>query len=417
MHKRGLRTTASCCKGSTGSPIGTGIRRNSQATARSAGTRLLRSKPPAIRHGRFDLIWLPPPSFAGAHSAGYNPKEYFNLSNSYGDLAQHLSMLASLLGNGVEPIADVVINHRDGSHRWADFKNPDWGTWAITRNDEAFTNPNSDVYGTPENERGAAEEQPVEYAQHGGTTYGYGSFRDIDHTSERVRRDLIRHLLQLKSAGYRGWRYDMVHGYHAKWIAVYNRASAPTFSVGEYDWDKPDEQRGWIWHTATVPGRLDTASSVFDFMTMFHLKDNKSNYAARYESGRRDRSATPPMDIRGRTGPSRSWRTTIPVTAPTRTGRRSRGMKSDSFANGWEVEQGYAHILTHPGVPTVYWKHYFDWGVRPQGQDPCGDQCQEGGGRPRRKYRASAGQRPHGRGLCGADRRAQWRPLRSDRRR
>ena len=41
---------------------------------------------PAIRQGRFDLIWLPPPSFAGAHSAGYNPKEYFNLSNSYGDL-------------------------------------------------------------------------------------------------------------------------------------------------------------------------------------------------------------------------------------------------------------------------------------------------------------------------------------------
>jgi len=61
---------------------------------------------PAIRHGRFDLIWLPPPSFAGAHSAGYNPKEYFNLSNSYGDAAQHLSMLRSPLGNGVEPVAD-----------------------------------------------------------------------------------------------------------------------------------------------------------------------------------------------------------------------------------------------------------------------------------------------------------------------
>jgi alpha-amylase len=58
-------------------------------------------------------------------------------------------MLRSLLGNGVEPVADIVINHRDGSHSWADFKNPDWGTWAITRNDEAFTNPRSDVYNTP----------------------------------------------------------------------------------------------------------------------------------------------------------------------------------------------------------------------------------------------------------------------------
>ena len=99
---------------------------------------------PAIRQGRFDLIWLPPPSFAGAHSAGYNPKEYFNLSNSYGDFAKHLWMLASLLGNGVEPVADVVINHRDGTQRWADFKNPEWGTWAITRGDESFTNANSE---------------------------------------------------------------------------------------------------------------------------------------------------------------------------------------------------------------------------------------------------------------------------------
>jgi len=37
-------------------------------------------------------------------------------------------------------------------------------------------------------------------------------------------------------------------------------------------------------------------------------------------------------------------------------------MRSDSFANNWQVEQAYAQILTHPGVPCVYWKHYFDWG-------------------------------------------------------
>jgi alpha-amylase len=323
--------------------------------------RIVAEQAPAIRHGRFDLIWLPPPSFAGAHSAGYNPKEYFNLGNGYGDQATHLAMLGSLLDHGVEPVADVVINHRDGAQRWADFRNPDWGPWAITRNDEAFSNPGSEVFGTPEHERGAAEERPAEYAPHGGTTYEYGSFRDLDHTSARVRRDLIRYLLQLRSAGYRGWRYDMVHGYHARWIAVYNRASAPTFSVGEYDWDKPDEQRGWVWHSATVPGRLDTASSVFDFMTMFHLKDNKSNYAARYDGGR---------GIVRDTIDALAWKNrAVTFLENHDTGYRTNedgtpqpGHASDSFANGWEVEQGYAYILTHPGVPTVYWKHYFDWG-------------------------------------------------------
>src|SRR5262245_5330618 len=39
---------------------------------------------PAIRAARFDLIWLPPPSYTGdssadKFSAGYNPKQYFRL--------------------------------------------------------------------------------------------------------------------------------------------------------------------------------------------------------------------------------------------------------------------------------------------------------------------------------------------------
>ena len=36
--------------------------------------------------------------------------------------------------------------------------------------------------------------------------------------------------------------------------------------------------------------------------------------------------------------------------------------ETDPFANNWEIEQVYAQILTHPGVPSVFWKHYFDWG-------------------------------------------------------
>src|SRR5262249_23309894 len=35
--------------------------------------RIVGEQAAAIRQARFDLIWLPPPSFAGAHSAGYNP--------------------------------------------------------------------------------------------------------------------------------------------------------------------------------------------------------------------------------------------------------------------------------------------------------------------------------------------------------
>jgi alpha-amylase len=324
---------------------------------------IVREQAPALRAGRFDLIWLPPPSYAGERSAGYNPKEYFRLDNSYGSFAQHRAMLEALLASGVEPVADIVINHRDGASRWADFRNPDWGPWAITRNDEAFTNEASELFDTPVDQRGAPEEQPTAYAGHGGTTYTYPSFRDLDHTNRQVRRDIIRYLRQLQSIGYRGWRYDMVHGYHARWIAVYNRATHPTFSVGEYDWDKHAAQRGWIWHSATTANDPATASSVFDFSSFFTLKDNKGNYTALYGYGNG-------IGMVGDNTDSIAWKNrAVTFLENHDTGYRTNEdgtpqehHEHDNFLNDWQVEQGYAHLLTHPGVPTVYWKHYFDWG-------------------------------------------------------
>lgn len=325
---------------------------------------IVREQAPRLRAARFDLIWLPPPSFAGTLSAGYNPKEYFRLDNSYGSFEQHRAMLEALLANGVEPVADIVVNHRDGATRWADFRNPDWGTRAITRDDEAFTNPGSEVFDTPIDQRGAAEERPVEYAGHTGTTYAYGSFRDIDHSNRDVRRDIIRYLLQLKSLGYRGWRYDMVHGYHARWLVQYNKATHPTFSVGEYDWDKHAGQRGWVWHTATTPGDPATASSVFDFSGFFTLKDHKGDYTAWYGFGNG-------IGLVGDTTDGVAWKNrAVTFLENHDTGYRTNEdgtpqehHEHDNFLNDWQVEQGYAYLLTHPGVPTVYWKHYFDWGA------------------------------------------------------
>ena len=318
---------------------------------------------PTIRDGRFDLIWLPPPSFSGPISAGYNPKEYFRLDNSYGDFPRHRAVLEALLHSGVEPVADIVVNHRDGSHSWADFQNPAWDTRSITRDDEAFTNPDSDVFDTPLEQRGAPEETPSEYAGPVGTTYAYNSFRDLDHTNPTVRRDIIRYLKQLQSLGYRGWRYDMVHGYHARWIAVYNRATHPTFSVGEYDWDKQPAQRGWVWNTATTPGDLTTASDVFDFSGYFTLKDHKGDYAALYGYGNG-------IGLVGDTTDGLPWKNrAVTFLENHDTGYRTNEdgtpqehHEHDSFLNDWQVEQAYAYLLTHPGIPTVYWKHYFDWG-------------------------------------------------------
>jgi alpha-amylase len=316
-----------------------------------------------IRDGHFDLVWLPPPCWAGQRSAGYNPKQYWKFENSYGDLKQHRGMLEALLKSGVEPVADLVLNHRDGETSWADFKNPDWGLGAICRSDEVFSNPNSPFKDTPLDQRGAEEERPKEYTQHGGTCYQYPSFRDIDHTNPTVRRDILKYMLSLKSLGYRGWRYDMVHGYHAKRLALYNKRTQPTFSVGEYDWGAHAEMRGWSWWSATAPGDLKTASNVFDFTTMFTLKANKGNYKAWYGFGNG-------VGMIGDTTDQKPWKQrAVTFLENHDTGYRTNengtpqpDHKFDSFANNWEVEQGYAYVLTHPGVPCVFWKHYFDWG-------------------------------------------------------
>ncbi|CAN5569647.1 hypothetical protein BH10ACI4_BH10ACI4_13530 [soil metagenome] len=320
----------------------------------------------AIADGNFDLVWLPPPEFAGALSAGYNPKQYFMLDNSYGTQAQQRAALVALLGKGLEPVADIVINHRDGTAGWADFQKPAWGTWSICSDDEAFSNPASGVANTPVARRGKCEEK-VSYRP--GTTYAYESFRDIAHTDIRVRRDVVRYLLMLKSLGYRGWRYDMVHGYGAQWIAVYNQATKPTFSVGEYDWDKQGEQRGWVWGTsqkASAAGvnHLKTSSDVFDFQTKFSLGAiTRGSYTSLYGQGSG-------IGLVGDSTDSMPWKERAVTFAENHdTGFRTledgtaeKDHEHDSFANGWQVQQAYAFLLTHPGVPCVYWKHYFEWG-------------------------------------------------------
>jgi len=321
---------------------------------------LVSARAATIRAGRFDLVWLPPPSYAGETSAGYNPKTWFRLDNSYGSANEHKTLLRQLLAHGVEPIADIVINHRDGLMGWAHFVDPAWGTDAICSSDEAFTNEGSEVFGTPIAQRGREEERP-EYAGHDGTTYAYPAFRDIDHSNPTVRRDIIRYLKWLQSVGYRGWRYDMVHGYHARWLAAYNRATQPSFSVGEYDWDQRAAQRGWIERSATQPNDLRSASHLFDFTSFFFLKDHKEEYQRWYDKD---------WGLTSDTTNGFAWKSrAVTFLENHDTGYRTNEDGSpqehhhhDSFQRGGELERAYAYILTHPGVPSVFWPHYFSWG-------------------------------------------------------
>ena len=271
-----------------------------------------------------DMIWLPPPSDAGSLE-GYLPRELNNFSTSYGSLADHQNMLNNLNNKGIEPIADIVINHRVGSSNYVDFTNPQWSTDAITSNDEVWSVPEYfNTFPRGNNDTGTS----------------YEAARDIDHTKPYVQNSIIQFLNNLKTLGYKGWRYDFVHGFDTYYFTLYNNATNPTYSVGENFNSNKQVIQDWI---------DATGSAAFDFPTYFTLKAvvRDNNYSYLNNNG----SAS------GGIGWDPKNNTTFVENHDT-----PRYDLPNNVLNAGNVGQTYAYLLTHPGVPCIYWPHLFDWG-------------------------------------------------------
>ncbi len=283
----------------------------------------------------FTMVWLPPSSDA-ASVEGYLPRQLYVQTSTYGTEAQLKSAIGALHTRGVKALADVVINHRVGTSNWADFTNPTWGSNAVCAGDEW-----AGATGNPD------------------TGDGYGAARDLDHTQGFVQSDISTWMNWLKSSiGYDGWRYDYVKGYAGSFVGTYNTNTVPYFSVGEVWTDlnlaNPDPHRQLIvdWIDAT-----SGKSAAFDFTTKGILQQ-----AVQYnEFWRLKDSQGKPSGVIG-------W---WPAKSVTFIDNHDTGPSPGGSGgqNHWpfpidKVMQGYAYILTHPGVPTVYWPHFFDWGHR-----------------------------------------------------
>ena len=204
-----------------------------------------------IGRSGFDMVWLPPVS-----KGSYYPTEWYNLDSQWGTKANLQKAVAALHSSGVMAVADVVLNHRNGTANWADFTNPDWPTTVITRDDEW-----PGVAGQPYNGKSA------NYDEGQGET----GCRDLDHTQKVVQDDAKVFMRWLRNEiGFDGWRYDMVKGYPAYYVQMYNEASSPVFSVGEYYDTNRQMMTNWIDGTDSNPGKTD-ASTAFDFTTRYNL--------------------------------------------------------------------------------------------------------------------------------------------------
>lgn len=228
----------------------------------------------------FNLIWVPQSGWCNSYTdMGYYPRYWFNQNSAFGTEQDLRTMISTFKAKGTGIIADVVVNHKNGVSKWCDFANETvtgkntcktysvtWdntGYSQICNNDEANTATKSEAKGKI---KGAAD-----------TGLGDTGCRDLDHTNPTTQQNIKTYEdFLLNEMGYTGFRYDFVKGYDPKYIKMYNEASKPKFSVGEY-WQgavtttskEGDHPFGGVkdWVDAT-----DKTSAAFDFPMKYLIK-------------------------------------------------------------------------------------------------------------------------------------------------
>jgi alpha-amylase len=295
--------------------------------------RILEENAGAIREAGFDYVWFPPPSRSAAGDNAYLPTEWFRLENGYGSRDELKAAIAAL--RPTRAVCDIVVNHRCGSATGqADFQRPSFGTAAQNRGAVAA-----------DDECGCGAGQAEERHQNGEACESNQAGRDLDHTSPRVQARVLEFLRLLKDGvGCAGWRYDQVRGYHGARVGVYNAATGPALSVGEF-WDGSAQKVvDWIDETG---GR----SMAFDFPTRDAL-------VAATQSGDYGRLKTGAGKPPGVIGLWPEMAVTFVENHDTEPVRDAGAKRFPDHA----VMQGYAYVLTHPGIPCVFWRHFFDQG-------------------------------------------------------
>ena len=233
----------------------------------------------------------------------------------------------------------MVINHRCGTKQdergmWCEFEGGtaderlDWGPWAVVPNDNPY------ACGSGNNDTGR----------------DFTAAPDIDHANSAIQADLSEWMNWLKShVGFDGWRFDFALGYAGSLLGVYVNNTNPKFAVGElwddmaynasdgsllYDQDV-HRQRMVTWVHST-----GDQASAFDFTTKGILQEAvKSNELWRLKD-----SNGKPAGMIG----------VLPQKAVTFIDNHDTGstQKKWPFPSD-KLPQGYAYILTHPGVPTI----------------------------------------------------------------
>lgn len=285
----------------------------------------------------FSLIWVPQSGYCNTlkNQMGYAPIWWFKHDSAFGSETELRKMIKTFKAKGTGIIEDVVINHRNGNTNWCDFPTETWKgqnfTWSL-----------ADI--CKGDDKGETERNGYALTGKSDTGDDFNGARDIDHTSANAQKNIKAYLdFLLKDLGYTGFRYDMVKGFAAKYIGMYNTSAKPVYSVGEY-WDNTGNIKNWIDGTKVdgVP-----TSAAFDFDMKYRIYDA-------FRSGG-DWSKLND-DCLAKDSYYKQYAVTFVDNHDT--GRTDGQGHSPLFPN---IEAANAYILAMPGTPCVFLPHWLQY--------------------------------------------------------
>ena len=297
----------------------------------------------------FDLIWVPQSGYCNTYNMqmGYADIWWLNHNSCFGTEDQLRSMIRTFKAKGTGIIEDVVINHKSGNTSWCDFPNESKNGYTLTWDNTNF----SAICYTDEcnNSGNLSQWSPSGKKTTGAKDTGtdFDGSRDLDHTNAQVQQNIITYLnFLLNDLGYTGFRYDMVAGYSPYYTGLYNTSTTvrPEFSVGEY-WMNDGKPGLVTWINGTKVNNV-IQSAAFDFPMKWNINNvfanatnwSKLNDAALSTDAEYARYAVTFID------------------------NHDTGVGADKaqplLAN---IEAANAFILTLPGTPCVFLRHWMTY--------------------------------------------------------
>lgn len=283
-------------------------------------------------------IWLPVATKgkSGGYSMGYDVSDYFDFGNFYqhgttetrfGSKEELTNLIDVAHDNGVEVIADIVINHNSGGGKQF---NPYRGYETYTLFDEANGNASGMFNRTYE------DFYPNSVSNYPDHSLFYPE-QNLDHHRQRVQDWLWKNNNSVAKyyknvMGFDGWRFDYVKGFEP-WVIKEWMNAVGGFAVAE----------NWDGDGAVLADYVnETGISAFDFATFYKLEEgldrnNDLTYLTR--------------DMLWKTNPDQA----VTFTANHDT---EKDENTDNYISAKNKMKAYSFIMTHPGYPTVFYLDY-----------------------------------------------------------